>query len=338
VQVRIAAATSLGGRPLTPPELDRIEAWVAAHPDERQLAGPLLAPLAYAGRARPILAWIARVPPDDPVGWRYAIAAADKLTGDEAIRVLASATRSEITAVWANAAQTLALRWARGDRGSAGARRIFYDAFAAGLRRRDPMTAPILAEVLTDSIFRSMGADTVIARAGQIAEPPVPPLTTPDWTLARELGERPRLILETDAGTVVAELNALEAPVTVQSIARRAREGRYDGVPFHRVVPAFMVQGGDYTRGDGTGDPGFRLPTEITTERYLRGTLGMARFDKDSESSQFFIAQSMQPHLDGGYTAFGHVVEGMDVVDRIIEGARVVRVRVEPGPSAAAGP
>jgi cyclophilin family peptidyl-prolyl cis-trans isomerase/HEAT repeat protein len=334
VQVRIAAAGSLGARPLTPPELDRIEAWLAAHTDERQVGGPLLAPLAYAARARPILAWIAAVPAEDAVGWRHAIAAADKLPGDEAIRALATATRSEIPAVSGNATQTLALRWAQGDRGSAAARAVFYDAFTTGLRRRDPMTAPILAEVLTDSVFRALGSDAVIAEAGPIAEPPVPPLTMPDWTLARELGARPRLVLETDAGEIVAELDAVEAPVTVQSIARLAREGRYDGVPFHRVVPAFMAQGGDYTRGDGTGDPGFRLPTEITTQRYLRGILGMARFDKDTESSQFFITQSMQPHLDGGYTAFGRVVEGMDVVDRILEGVRIVRARVEPGPGA----
>jgi cyclophilin family peptidyl-prolyl cis-trans isomerase/HEAT repeat protein len=335
VQVRVAAATSLGARPLPPPDLDRIEAWLAAHPDEPHVVGPLLTPLAYGGRARPILAWIARVPPDDPVRWRHAIAAADKLAGDEAIRVLATASRSEIPAVSGNAAQTLALRWAQGDRGSAGAREVFYQAFTEGLQRRDPMTAPILAEVLTDTVFRAMGSDAVIAGAGPVAEPLVPPLTMPDWTLAKELGDQPHLVLEMDAGTIVAELNAAEAPISVQTVARLAREGRFDGVPFHRVVPAFMAQGGDYTRRDGTGRPGFRLPTEITPLRYLRGTLGMARFEKDTESSQFFITQALQPHLDGGYTAFGRVLEGMDVVDGILEGDRIVRARVEPAPAAA---
>jgi cyclophilin family peptidyl-prolyl cis-trans isomerase/HEAT repeat protein len=332
VQVGIAAASSLSARPLTPAELDRIEEWLSAHPDNGQVGGPLLAPLAWAGRARPVLAWINASPPADGMRWRHAIAAADKLPGDEAIRALAAATRSEILAVAGSAAQTLALRWVQGDRGSAAARQVFYDAFAAGLRRRDPMTAPILAEVLTDSVFRAMGADAVIAEVGQVTQPPVPPLTMPDWVLLRELGERPRLLLETELGAIVAELNAVEAPLSVQSLARLVREGRFDGVPFHRVVPAFMVQGGDYTRGDGSGEPGFRLPTEITTERYLRGTLGMARFDKDTESSQFFITQSMQPHLDGGYSAFGRVLEGMDVVDRILEGYRIVSARVETGP------
>jgi peptidylprolyl isomerase len=336
VQVRIAAATSLSAATPTAAELDHLQGWIAAHSDEPHVAGPLLLPLAAAGRARPVLDWIASAPPGDAVRGRHAIAAAAALPGDEAIAALGAASRSEIAAISGAATQSLALRWVQGDRGSPAARTVFYQAFVDGLRRRDAMLAPLIAEVLTDSIFESMGSAAVRAELGPIAEPSVAPMTSPDWTLLEELGERPRLRLETELGAIVAELDAAEAPLSVQSLARLAREGRLDGVPFHRVVPAFMVQGGDYTRGDGSGDPGFRLPTEITTARYLRGTLGMARFDKDTESSQFFITQSMQPHLDGGYTAFGRVVEGMDVVDRILEGHRIVRARVEPGRPAGA--
>ncbi|MBW3535969.1 MAG: peptidylprolyl isomerase, partial [Gemmatimonadetes bacterium] len=152
-----------------------------------------------------------------------------------------------------------------------------------------------------------------------------------DWAFLGEMGPRPRLVLETDEGRVVVALVPEEAPVTVQTVARLAVEGRYDGVPFHRVIPTFVVQGGDVSRGDGTGGPGFSIPSELTSLRFLRGTAGMASAGKDTEGSQFFLTHSPQPHLDGGYTAFGWVVEGMDVVDRLVEGQRILRASVERG-------
>ena len=333
--VRIAAASALAAAPLGQAELDRVEAWVAAHMDDPHVAGTLALGLALGGRARPVLAWIRASPGNDRVRWRHAVEAAAVLPGDDAIRVLAGASRSEVPAIAGAAQQALALRWVQGDRGSAAASALYYDAFVDGLRGRDPVTAPLLAEVLTDAVFRGMGSAAVLSEVGAVAEPPPLPFPALDWTRLGELGPSPRLTLETERGTIVIELLTEEAPATVQSLARLAGAGRLDGVPFHRVVPNFMVQGGDVTRGDGLGDPGFRLPSELTHLRYLRGTLGMARLDKDSETSQFFITQSMQPHLDGGYTAFGRVVEGLDVVDGILEGDRIVRARVEPGARAA---
>jgi len=128
----------------------------------------------------------------------------------------------------------------------------------------------------------------------------------------------------------VLELDASQAPQTVQTITRFAREGRYDGVPFHRVIANFVIQGGDFARGDGYGGPDFFLRSELTRIPYRTGTLGMASAGKDTEGSQFFITHSMQPHLDGGYTAFGRVVEGQDVVDRILANDRVLSATVEP--------
>ncbi len=128
---------------------------------------------------------------------------------------------------------------------------------------------------------------------------------------------------------MVVRLETEEAPQTVQTIARLAEAGRYDGVPFHRVVPNFVVQGGDFASGDGFGGPGFTIRSELTLIPYLRGVIGMASAGKDTEGSQFFITHSMQPHLDGGYTAFGWVVEGMDVVDRLLVGDRIVRATIE---------
>jgi peptidylprolyl isomerase len=146
---------------------------------------------------------------------------------------------------------------------------------------------------------------------------PLPDTPSIDWAHLQDLGPHPRLALETTRGPVVVELDAEQAPQTVQAITRFAREGRYDGVPFHRVVPNFVVQGGDFARRDGFGGPGFFLRTEITRLGHRRGTLGMASAGRDTEGSQFFVPHSMQPHLDGGYTAFGRVVEGMGTVDRL---------------------
>lgn len=157
------------------------------------------------------------------------------------------------------------------------------------------------------------------------------PESRPDWALLRDVGAHPRLVLETARGRIVVELDAEEAPVTVQTMVRLAREGRLDGVPFHRVVPNFVIQGGDFERGDGFGGPGFSIPSEFTRVAFRVGTIGMASAGKDTEGSQYFLTHSMQPHLDGRYTAFGRVVEGMDVVDRILRGDEVTRAAVEPG-------
>jgi peptidylprolyl isomerase len=119
----------------------------------------------------------------------------------------------------------------------------------------------------------------------------------------------------------------------VATISQFARDGRYDGVPFHRVVPNFVVQGGDFERGDGWGGPGFAIRSEFTRIPYGRGTIGMASAGKDTEGSQFFLTHSMQPHLDGRYTAFGAVVEGMDVVDRLLPNDTLRSARVEATPS-----
>ena len=98
-----------------------------------------------------------------------------------------------------------------------------------------------------------------------------------------------------------------------------ARKGYFNGLEIHRVVPNFVVQDGD-PRGDGEGGPGYTIRDELNERPYLRGTVGMALEWPDTGGSQFFITHSPQPHLDASYTVFGHVVNGMDVVDRIKQG------------------
>jgi peptidylprolyl isomerase len=137
-------------------------------------------------------------------------------------------------------------------------------------------------------------------------------------------------VLNTTQGRVVIELDTEQAPQTVQTISRFAQNDRYDGVPFHRVVPNFVVQGGDFAREDGFGGPDFFLRTEITRISHRRGTLGMASAGRDTEGSQFFVSHSMQPHLNGDYTSFGNVVQGMEVIDQIRVDDRITEATVRP--------
>ena len=171
----------------------------------------------------------------------------------------------------------------------------------------------------------SAATDSTVTAAAK----PLPETPSIDWGALQELGTHPRLVLETNRGTVTIELDTEQAPQTVQAITRFAQEGRYDGVPFHRVVPNFVVQGGDFARRDGFGGPGFFLRTEATRIGHRRGTVGMASAGTDTEGSQFFVSHSMQPHLDGSYTAFGQVTDGMDVVDRLRVDDRIESARVE---------
>ncbi len=170
----------------------------------------------------------------------------------------------------------------------------------------------------------SQAADTTIT-----ADPrPLPDTPTLDWDYLKTLRPSPQLVLSTNRGEVRIELDTEQAPQTVQAICRFVQEDRYDGVPFHRVVPNFVVQGGDFARRDGFGGPGVFLRTEITRLGHRRGTLGMASAGKNTEGSQFFVPHSLQPHLDGGYTSFGRVVEGMDVIDRLRVGDRITEATV----------
>jgi cyclophilin family peptidyl-prolyl cis-trans isomerase len=140
----------------------------------------------------------------------------------------------------------------------------------------------------------------------------------------------PHAYIETDRGTIEIELAILDAPLTVANFIALARKDFYDGVAIHRVVADFVVQDGD-PRGDGEGGPGYTIRDEINERPYLRGTVGMALDWQDTGGSQFFITHSPQPHLDGRYTVFGHVVDGMNVVDAIQPWDIVRRVTVRDG-------
>jgi peptidyl-prolyl cis-trans isomerase B (cyclophilin B) len=133
--------------------------------------------------------------------------------------------------------------------------------------------------------------------------------------------------IETDRGEVALELYPEHAPKTVNNFVFLAREGFYDGVSFHRVIPDFMIQGGDPT-GSGRGGPGYRFEDELQDNplRHEKGVISMANAGPGTNGSQFFITHSPQPHLDGRHTVFGRVVEGQEVVDAIRQGDRMTRV------------
>lgn len=121
-----------------------------------------------------------------------------------------------------------------------------------------------------------------------------------------------------------------DAPGTVENFVSLAKKNFYDGLTFHRVIPGFVIQGGD-PNGNGTGGPGYTIKceTEGNPNKHERGSLSMAHAGKDTGGSQFFICFEAQPHLDGVHTVFGKVVEGMDVVDRVKVGDVMQKVTIE---------
>lgn len=144
--------------------------------------------------------------------------------------------------------------------------------------------------------------------------------TTADYQRAIErIGKQVTATVTTTKGSFIIELLPGDAPLTVENFVQLAKRGYYNGITFHRVVPNFVIQDGD-PRGDGNGGPGYQIRCEINEVPYDRGALGMALSGKDTGGSQWFVTHSPQPHLDGGYTVFGNVVSGMDVVDKIVRG------------------
>lgn len=129
-------------------------------------------------------------------------------------------------------------------------------------------------------------------------------------------------------GTIKIELYPDVAPKTVENFVTLAGKGFYDGLTFHRVVPGFVVQGGDPS-GNGTGGPGYTIKAEFGKKPHVRGTVAMARSqDPDSAGSQFYICFQPTPHLDGKYTVFGQVTDGMDLVDKIQVGDKMKRITI----------
>ncbi|HVF23606.1 MAG TPA: peptidylprolyl isomerase, partial [Pyrinomonadaceae bacterium] len=157
--------------------------------------------------------------------------------------------------------------------------------------------------------------------------------TEADYTRAlTRIGKNVRAVVTTSKGSFTIEFLPEAAPLTVDNFVQLAQRDYYRNVTIHRVVPNFVIQDGD-PRGDGNGGPGYQIRCEINQVLYDRAAVGMALSGKDTGGSQWFVTHSPQPHLDGGYTVFGRVVAGMDVVDKIVRGdviqSIVIRQRVK---------
>jgi len=259
----------------------------------------------------------------------------ERLKSDDLV-IRADAANGLVEIKAAGAAQALSDAY----RASAGGD-VTYVARAAvlgALAKLDPAAArPLLQDALDDRDWAvRVRARQLLAEQGvtgvedkmrpAVAGRPV----DPDWLALVSPRFSPRVFLDTDKGTVELELTVLDAPLTVSNFSALARKGFFNGIPIHRVVPDFVVQDGD-PRGDGESGPGYTIRDEINQHPYLRGTVGMALDWQDTGGSQFFITHSPQPHLDGRYTVFGQVVNGMDVVDRLVPGDTLRRVRVRDG-------
>jgi len=147
-----------------------------------------------------------------------------------------------------------------------------------------------------------------------------------------EAFEDPVAVLKTNKGKIVIELYPDSAPKTVANFLKLISEGFYDGLTFHRYVEEFVIQGGD-PNGDGTGGPGYTIPDEFDNPKqrpHLKGTVAMAKTQEpDSAGSQFYICLDDQPSLDGKYTTFGQVIEGMDTVMRLRKNDIIRSARLE---------
>ena len=149
-----------------------------------------------------------------------------------------------------------------------------------------------------------------------------------DWSALESIAPLNKAFIQTSKGMITLELLKEDAPFTVLSFVRLAKKKFYNGLQFHRVVPNFVIQGGD-PRGDGWGGPGYAIRSEFSLARFGRGMVGIASAGKDTEGCQFFITHLPTPHLDGRYTIFARVVAGQDVVDRIQIGDTITQITLE---------
>jgi cyclophilin family peptidyl-prolyl cis-trans isomerase len=151
----------------------------------------------------------------------------------------------------------------------------------------------------------------------------ITPMTTPSNIVP--IAEKVNVTLKTNMGDIALELDGTTAPITVGNFVGLAQKAFYDGTTFHRVIPDFMIQGGDPNSKDqtkkythGTGGPGYQFADEINSNKIVRGTIAMANAGPNTNGSQFFIVTApATPYLDGKHTYFGKVISGMDVVDKI---------------------
>jgi peptidyl-prolyl cis-trans isomerase B (cyclophilin B) len=201
-------------------------------------------------------------------------------------------------------------------------------ALAAEAAAGDEAAAALLQRIATEDDGASVRrrARSVLAASG--IEPGVDASAAesiePSAFLDQRFDQAPVVVLETNKGEVVIRTTPEDAPIHVANFVKLVEGGFYDGLVWHRVVPNFVIQGGD-PQGTGWGGPGYALRDEIHPTPYRRGMVGMPKAGKDTGGCQIFITHVPTPHLDGNYTIFGQVIEGDEVIDQIEVGDRILR-------------
>lgn len=359
--VAVAAATSLtGGADLSPALLDRARSWVREGPADRWSAqAPVVEYLAAIREVEPVMAWARRVGDTYPSAAMVALDLV-ALDGDESVtRFMEELADHRDGQVRGMALRMLGNRWRSATVNEEEMARIGR-LLAERLAQGTPAEAVGAAQALRSRVYQGVVPDQVLLEAAHgrldrrdsdpapvvvevlellevLTDQPAPETELPelerqvDWAALEALGPAPRLRLETEVGEAVFRLLPSQAPLTVQTLAELGATGAYRDVPFHRVVPGFVAQGGDFILGDGTGTPGFTIRSEFTRLPFQRGVLGMASSGKDTEDAQFFVTHGQAPHLDGNYTSFGWLESGADVVDGILAGHRILELEVLPG-------
>ncbi len=178
-------------------------------------------------------------------------------------------------------------------------------------------------------MFVAMGA-TCESKSGEVKEMAVQGTESAKAVTetAKTAGE-PIAVLETTKGVIKFRFFTADAPKTCENFIKLAVSNFYNGLTFHRVEPGFVIQGGD-PAGNGSGGPGYNIKAEFNKNPHLDGTVAMARAqDPDSAGSQFYICLAAVPFLDGKYTVFGQVTEGLDVVHKIVIGDKMTKVYIE---------
>ena len=207
---------------------------------------------------------------------------------------------------------------------------------ALGKQKSDAANEQIKAALKSDdhlirrravSVLKANGAGDFSAQIGTVHTRN----TIADYNRAlARIGKSVRAVVTTSKGSFTMELLPEAAPLTVDNFVQLAQRDYFRNITIHRVVPNFVIQDGD-PRGDGNGGPGYTIRCEINEVPYDRAAVGMALSGKDTGGSQWFVTHSPQPHLDGGYTVFGRVVAGMDVVDKIVRGDVIQSVVIKEG-------
>ncbi len=187
------------------------------------------------------------------------------------------------------------------------------------------MRQSIMAAALLTLLFVGCSAQA----SDKNAQPASAAPTTQTQTTEVKLNptDRPVIVVETTLGKIEIELRPDKAPLTCENFLKLVDKKFYDGLIFHRVIPGFMIQGGD-PEGTGRGGPGYNVPAEITDLKHIKGAVATARLGdqvnpkKESSGSQFYITVAPTPHLDNQYTIFGYVIAGQDIADKISEQPR----------------